>query len=106
MLSGDTVAVAMVFGNEDIGTGPESSLPECKFNRTDYGSVSGVNTINPCVLSDWPVGSTLVQYLGIVPGSPSEVPTRANNIVGNVPPPQLIVPPSEVAFTASSAPQI
>jgi hypothetical protein len=95
MLSGDTVAIAMVFGKNNKGTGTNtSSVPNCVFNRNDYGSTSNVNTLLPAVESDWPDNSTLVQNLVIVPGAPSDVETRAANLVDGVQPPHLIVPPA------------
>jgi hypothetical protein len=87
MLSGDTVAVAMVFGKNDKGTSNYTSVPDCVFNRNDYGSTSGVNTLMPAVESDWPDNSTLVQNLIVVPGAPSDVETRAKNLVDGVQPP-------------------
>jgi len=95
MLSGDTVAVAMVFGKNDEGTGTNtSSIPNCVFNRNDYGSTSNVNTLLPAVESDWPDNSTLTQHLVIVAGAPSDVETRAANLVDGVKPPNLSVPPT------------
>lgn len=73
MVSGETQAVAMVFGTKEFGQGTKASDPRCVFNRNDYGAKSGVTTLLPGVESDWPDNSTLVQHLAIVPGSPEEV---------------------------------
>jgi hypothetical protein len=95
MLSGDTVAVAMVFGKNDNGTSNYTSVPKCYFNRNDYGTTSNVNTLLPAIESDWPNDSTLVQHLIIVAGAPADVETRANNLVDGVQPPELIIPPTD-----------
>jgi len=60
MLSGDQVAVAMVFGKKEFGGGNKNSDPRCVFNRTDHGAKSGVTTLLPGVESNWPTNSTLV----------------------------------------------
>jgi len=38
MVSGDELAVAMVFGTTEFGQGTAASDPRCTFNRNDYGA--------------------------------------------------------------------
>lgn len=57
MVSGDTQAVAIVFGKEEVGQG--TPPPKAYFNKIDTGEKSGVIALLPCIESDWPDNSIL-----------------------------------------------
>lgn len=85
MVEGDTQAVAMVFGKNSYGPGGTSG-PRAVFNNQNYGTVL---TLMPAVEVTWPNYRVLTQYLAIVPGTPSDVPSRAANIAPSIQAPVL-----------------